>query len=263
MFYNKYETEISRSELEKIFGLLKDPLCLVGGWAVFQTVNASFQSQNGREYIQSRDIDLGFHVGKDWTDADLAACPVVNTIKRLEQIGFTPVGSRMQKYFDTETRKHLSREESKTRPQPFLFDLYVDPIVDCIHPQLIDILGFTPLDEPLLSQAMVDKRSKQVQLYGGRCLLPDPEILVSMKLHSVLSRNKDEKRKKDVADIYALLWHSGISLDSMKEKLNGLPLRKSIPEVIANLLPKDYADAARILDIEASQVERVIKELGT
>ena len=117
MFYNKYETEISRSDLGKIFCLLKDSLCLIGGWAVFQTVNTNFQSQNGREYIQSRDIDLGFHVEKDWTDAEFTACPIVKTIKKLEEIGFMSVGSRMQKYFDTETLEHLSQEESKTRAQ--------------------------------------------------------------------------------------------------------------------------------------------------
>jgi hypothetical protein len=50
---------------------MTQPVCLMGGWAVYLTMNAKFNEINGRNYIGSRDIDLGFHIDPRWSAEQL------------------------------------------------------------------------------------------------------------------------------------------------------------------------------------------------
>ena len=49
-------------ELSKVLSELGGQVCLLGGWAVYLTVNENFRASEGRNFMGSRDIDLGFHV---------------------------------------------------------------------------------------------------------------------------------------------------------------------------------------------------------
>jgi hypothetical protein len=60
---------------------------LLGGWAVYYIVNENFQKATGRTYIGSRDIDLGFHLNKVWSKAQLAKSDFINSITTLENMG--------------------------------------------------------------------------------------------------------------------------------------------------------------------------------
>ncbi len=63
--YSKFETETSYQYLKRIIEVLNEPVCLLGGWAVYLTVNTRFRESQGRNYLGSRDIDIGFHVDKN------------------------------------------------------------------------------------------------------------------------------------------------------------------------------------------------------
>jgi hypothetical protein len=56
--YAKYETDTSFDYLEKIIDILDEPICILGGWAVYLTVNKKFKEDLGPDYLGSRDIDL-------------------------------------------------------------------------------------------------------------------------------------------------------------------------------------------------------------
>ena len=71
MLYKSTETKTSQNELQTIFRQLKGESCLLGGWAVYHIVNRNFKKATGREYVDSRDIDLGFHINKDWNEEQL------------------------------------------------------------------------------------------------------------------------------------------------------------------------------------------------
>ena len=58
--YSNFETETSYSYLQKIIKTIDEPICILGGWAVYFTVNKTFQKDQGRNYLGSRDIDLGY-----------------------------------------------------------------------------------------------------------------------------------------------------------------------------------------------------------
>jgi len=219
MLYEPNEIKTSEKQLEKIFKQLPSPICLVGGWATYQIVNKNFEKANGRKYIGSRDIDIGFHIDKKWKETQLAKSQFVTAIRIIENMSFRCISFRLVKGFDLDTGGELTPEESVRLPMYQIFQLYVDPIVDYIHPKIKNLLGFVPIDEPLLSLVFQNKMYSKTILFGKTVLLPKPHVLLAMKLNSAPNRDKENKRIKDTADIYALLWYSDIALSQLKNQL--------------------------------------------
>ena len=62
MLYEPNEIDISEKYLERVLRQIKGRACLLGGWATYHLVNKNFEKTNGRKYIGSRDIDIGFRV---------------------------------------------------------------------------------------------------------------------------------------------------------------------------------------------------------
>ena len=69
--YQDFEVQVSQSQLSKVLSELGGQVCLLGGWAVYLTVNENFRASEGRNFMGSRDIDLGFRMDPSWTDAEL------------------------------------------------------------------------------------------------------------------------------------------------------------------------------------------------
>lgn len=69
--YAENEVGISRSNLPSVIASISGSVCLLGGWAVYITVNKNFEDAHGRDYIGSRGIDLGFHIDETWSDDHL------------------------------------------------------------------------------------------------------------------------------------------------------------------------------------------------
>jgi len=151
MLYEPNEIRTSEKQLEKIFKQLKELTCLLGGWATYHIVNKNFEKANGRKYIGSRDIDIGFHIDKHWNEERLRKSEFKNAIETIESMGFRSISFRLVKDFDLDTGKELTPEESAKLSLYHIFQLYIDPIVDYIHPKIKNLLGFVPIDEPLLS----------------------------------------------------------------------------------------------------------------
>jgi hypothetical protein len=82
------------------------------------------------------------------------------------------VSFRLVKDFDSETGRELTSAESARLPLFRIFQLYVDPVVDYIHPKIKDVLGFVPIDEPLLSLVFADGLCTTAKLFGASVLLP-------------------------------------------------------------------------------------------
>lgn len=126
MLYEPIEIEVSAKYLEKVFSEIKGDVCLIGGWATFHTVNKNFENINGRKYIGSRDIDIGFHIDKGWSKEQLKRSEFSATIGLIEDVGFRPVSFRFVKDFDSETGRELTAKESARLPLFQIFQLYVD-----------------------------------------------------------------------------------------------------------------------------------------
>ncbi|MGB6463104.1 MAG: hypothetical protein WBF38_02620 [Nitrosotalea sp.] len=245
-----------------VFSQMKEPVCLLGGWAVYLTVNPKFNKTNGRNYLGSRDIDLGFHIDPNWSSMELEKSALAQSIKILKSRGFNGLGSRFVKYYDINTKKELSDAESRKKPSYEMFQLYVDPMVDNIHAAAQKIVGFPLLDEPLLSHVFVGQKFTSLSEFGGKFRLPMPEILIATKLKSVPSRNKDDKRIKDISDIYALLWYSDDEFSELKQKVQQILGIPAISDVVSKFTQDEYSVVSIAIGIGPTEISRVITDLA-
>ncbi|MEK6974445.1 MAG: hypothetical protein AABW41_04390 [Nanoarchaeota archaeon] len=60
--YEKFETEISYEYISRLKKELRKPLVILGGWAIYFLVNEEFNRSEGRNYLGSKDLDLGYHL---------------------------------------------------------------------------------------------------------------------------------------------------------------------------------------------------------
>ncbi len=261
MLYDINETKTSQKQLIQIFKSLKGPVCLLGGWAVFHIVNKNFEKANGRSYIGSRDIDIGFHIDKDWTEKQLRESDFVSALSTIEKVGFSSVSFRLVKDFDIDTGKEISPEESVKLPLHQIFQLFIDPIVDYIHPKIKDILGFVPIDEPLLSLLFQNRMHTTIDIFGREAILPKPELLLAMKLNSAPRRDKESKRIKDIADIYALMWYSDIDLPTLKKQLFSINSKEEARKTVRTFTEEDIEKVSKTIGVATREISRVLTEL--
>ncbi|MFP3984904.1 MAG: hypothetical protein ACLFU9_02925 [Candidatus Bathyarchaeia archaeon] len=261
MLYDPNEMKTSQQQLRLIFKSLREPVCLLGGWAVYHIVNENFEKANGRPYIGSRDIDIGFHIDKDWTEKQLIESDFVSAVSTIEKLGFSSVSFRLVKNFDMDTGKELSHEEATKLPLYQIFQLFIDPVVDHIHPEIKDVLGFVPIDEPFLSFLFQNRMCTAATIFGRKAVLPTPELLLAMKLNSAPRRDKENKRIKDIADIYALTWHSSTSLPSLKNQLSSIEPRERTRKTVRTFTEEDLDKVSRAIGVPAKEITRVLAEL--
>jgi hypothetical protein len=84
--YRSREVTISENWLKEVFSLDYE-MCLIGGWAVYETVNRSYMEDMGRPYIGSRDIDVGFHIDPSWNLEQVKESDYLKFLRHLERKG--------------------------------------------------------------------------------------------------------------------------------------------------------------------------------
>lgn len=214
--YDPDELGYSQEALETLMGAFPDSVVLLGGWAVYHTVNPSYSREHGIPYLGSRDIDVGVHVDPSWSDDELRASSLSRTIGSAGGLGYHPMGSfRFCKFIQKLNGRALTEEESKRVPIYDLFYLYLDIMVDRIHPRQADVLGPRALDEPILARVFDENIAVGVWIGGAMVSIPPPPLLLAMKLKAIPSRQKADKVVKDACDIFALLWHSPDGMESV------------------------------------------------
>jgi len=200
--YPDYEVEISRSHLQTVLAPLRQPVLLMGGWAVYLLVNESYKAATNRNYLGSRDIDLGFSMAS----TDLRSTPFAAAMDILTRdLGFRPVSFRLMKEIDNETGETLDPETAKRLPMYRIFQMYVDLVVDSVPAHFRETFGFVPPDEPLLTRVFASPEDRiEARAFGTTIWMPAPSMLLQMKLRSFPNRNKEHKKVKDLADMTAL-----------------------------------------------------------
>ena len=245
-----FETEIPRRMLGAVLAAVKGPACLMGGWAVHLAVSAGYRESTGRDYVGSKDIDIGFHLPEHASES-LRKSPYAESIEALERMGFYNVSFRMLRSYHRETGRALSRDEERRVPEYDLFRLYVDPVVDSIPDGFADALGFRPIDEPLLRAVFEGGRRDRVEAFGARFLVPKPDVLLAAKVAALPGRSKEYKRHKDIADIYALIWHSGPAPGDLKsDVLRHVPDGR-VREALRTVSDAEYEKTSGMLGVPA------------
>ena len=92
-------------------------------------------------------------------------------------------------------------------------------------------------------------------------MLPTPEILIATKIKSSSNRTKDDKRIKDIADIYALSWYSNTEPKGLKQKLQKILGVPAISDVVSKFTQDEYNAVSNAIGIGSHEVSRVITEL--
>ena len=181
-------------------------------------------------------------------------------LQRMEDHGFQSQSFRLFRDFD-ESLEPLGAEEANSKAAFEIVKLYLDPIVDNIHPLMSEVFSFIPVDEPLLETAFREELFKVKSIGGLQIRVLSPQSLLATKLNSVISRAQDHKKLKDLADIYSLTWYSGPIITDMKTDLERLIPNKKQYQVLRNVKENEYEEVGRVLGVDQSEVKRVFREL--
>ena len=259
--YEKVESESAFGALNHIVTRLPEPFLLLGGWAVYVTVNDSYQDEHGSQYLGSRDIDVCFHIDPNVDESELRDSTFAKAIAIIQEIGYLPHGScRYCKMMRRENRKTVTECDARKIPIHELFYLYVDMMVDNIHPMQKKVFGFNVLDEPTLGRVFDEGTGVLINFDGLEILIPPPYILLATKLRSIPHRTKDDKLVKDACDIYSILWHSPASYKKILADI-----QSQYPEDCKtgfNAITKEISEKAAFhLGIDVERYRDVIKPL--
>lgn len=240
--YKKYSTEISWKYVNALTKNLSKPVIVIGGWAVYFIVKDIFKRVYGKDYLGSKDLDLGYELKNNLKNSNL-----FKDINYLEKEGFRILGFRMMQEFHTETKKKLGMEEAKKVPSAFIHYIYIDLIVNNIPKDFKKVFGFDPIDEPLLDLIFLGRKIKM-----GDFFIPTPEVMLSMKLNSVFGRDKEHKMVKDMCDIFALLYCSDIDLNEFYKIYD----KKKAKKILRKL---DVKNASKLLDVDEKIIKKVFE----
>ncbi|HSV42027.1 MAG TPA: hypothetical protein VLH13_01285 [Methanomassiliicoccales archaeon] len=219
------------------------------------------QKEHQVGYLGSRDIDLGFVIDPNCDIEELRKCTMAKAISLLEGEGYIRHSSfRFCKFIHKDTGRILTEQESKSIPQYDLFYLYVDMMVDRIHPKHKEIFGIDQLDEPVIEMALKQGRTVQVELDGAQIVIPEPELLLTSKLKSLPGRQDGDKVWKDACDIYAILWYSNKPFNSLV-KYARINCAENITLTIRRINDDIANRAAKHLGIEVETFLRVLARL--
>jgi hypothetical protein len=262
--YNKLETDTSYTYLKQIIARLEEPICLLGGWAVYLTVNNNFSKDQGRNYLGSRDIDLGFSLNKSLNKTQLKNTAIGKSLATLKTMGFNNQGFRYYKELHYETGKELTPQEAKRTQTHDIFTMYIDPIVNENHLSFKEIFGFTPVDEPLLTPVFQHKKYRTELIeFNKHLLLPSPDILLATKIKSIPRRTKDEKLIKDICDIFAVSWYSGKDFKKIHKETWNI-ISESDRKQLKTFLQKEhniFQKAHIAMDINAETIRNLFDQL--
>lgn len=259
--YREFETETSYKYLQEAIKALKEPICVLGGWAVFFHVNKNFQQAQGRPYLGSRDIDLGFHLPKEATVEQLKQSQFAASLKVMRDVlKFEPVSFRLLKEVHMETGKEIRKEEQVLAYNRF--NMYVDLIVDNIPANFKEVFGFQPIDEPLLYHVFTEEKCREeMKEFDKKLLLPTPEVLLGTKVNSLAGRDKKHKRVKDICDVFALLWYAGSIPQGLAARAEAFIVKPKLKQTLASLQPADYKEAGEQTGHTAEEIRRVLSIL--
>lgn len=265
-YYVPQITQLSEQELQSVFDVVKPPVCLLGGWAVHLHVTPGFEDAAGRQYIGSRDIDVGVHVDPAWSPETLQTKPVGQSLTAIRDLGYTDSRFGFVQHFHRETQERISEAEASQYDMHEIFQVYIDVIPDTdALAAFDDTFGFRPPAEPLLKpvfdadagEPLADHVSWSV---ADDVMVAPPELLAAMKIQSLPDREKSHKRVKDAADLHALLWYVDDYTD-MKTAVLEHTTDEALSRLEAAIDSTLFENAAQLLQIDSQLIDDSIRRL--
>jgi|GEM_PF-2460728 len=232
--------KFSFREMFQIISLLNFKPLIIGGWAVHFHVDKEYMSIKGREYIGSKDIDIGIHEVKHY----------LNLKKVLKKLGFKPISFRYYKVLDYDTGLPTSED----RPLYDLFYLYVDIIFSSKNRFKNIREEHFIIEEPLIREIYAEKKYVSMNKY----CIPYPEYLFIMKLKAVKYRS-GERYIKDLLDMIMLYTFTSINFDIIQEFVLRERLEENVRFTMSRI--KDILNELVYLRFDRREAKSIILSL--
>ena len=254
--YDERVTTVSLDTLRTIAKMIDYPVCLCGGWAVYFTINAFFKEKKMRDYLGSQDIDIGFFLPPMISKSELESTTLFRTLKILESNGFQPDGFRYRKEIKLDKRMNI-----RTTPEPEIFSLYVDILVNSYPPSIYDIYPNYFFEVSLIEEVYTNERN-QICIPGisTNLFMPTRAILTAMKIRSFSSRGQEYHKKiKDLCDLYSLLWFSERSIHENMEEVRAFTDTNSLERFKSSIDGRLTADCERYLGEPEGSMDTILQ----
>ena len=138
----------------------------------------------------------------------------------MKEAGYIPYGSyRFCKMVRRVDGMVMTEDEAKAHQFYELSYLFVDMMVDNVHPQHKQVFGSNPLDEPLAARVYENGDVVRQSLDDFEFHIPAPASLLATKLRSIPKRQSGDKLWKDACDIYSIIWHSSVDYSSVIDEV--------------------------------------------
>lgn len=265
--YAEAVTGLSEGELQDVLGVADPPVCLLGGWAVHLQVIEGFRDTHGRDYIGSRDIDLGIHVDEDWAADDITDSPVAETLERVEEeLGYNRGRFGFYQQFHRETSERLDDDQANALASHNVFRVDIDVIPDTTKLDAFEsAFGFRPPAEPLLEPVFSDQTGDPLEEYVDWSVSKDTQIappagLAAMKVRAFPDRHKSHKRLKDLADLHSVLWYVA-DYDGVRAAALELLTDEDLDTFDAAIDSDLYERTARLIDVDGTVLRQSIERL--
>lgn len=224
--YDPLETDLSKDILTILMKQCKEErirIAVIGGWATYFFVNTTYLAAFGKNYMESRDIDIYFDSSKE---SELK--------KIISDMGFVKDGYRFrwEKIYNSQQKKFVTEEEAKDEPVFNLIHIFLDLFSDKATSNL-ECWHLEPL-----------KRIEITDINGFN--VADINTMIALKCTAMFSRDKADKENKDACDLYALLVYSS-------SPFVFTPLLKKGIEKILGRTDLIYSIASRVLLDSAKQ----------
>jgi hypothetical protein len=226
-------------------------ICLLGGWAVYHSVNNSFFKKKNRPYLGSHDIDFGMYIEPMMSKNKLTSSTLFKIIHLLESEDFHVDGIRYRKDIT-----YITKDEKES------FPLYIDIIINSYPPSYSDIIPQYFFEEPLLEEIYRNSQNQvEIPQISHHLFMPIPEILSAIKIRCILGRDIHHKRVKDLCDLYSLLFYSQKSFKSTVEGLKKYIAPDAVRQVKGIIDEKLMRESEEIIGEPPGSINTVISNL--
>lgn len=265
--YAETVTQLSEGELQDVLSVAEPPVCLLGGWAVHIHVTNGFRAAHERDYIGSRDIDIGIHVDQRWTGETITDSPVAETLDRVEtQLGYSRGRFGFYQQFHRDTGERLDDARARALASHNVFRVDIDVLPDTTELDAFEeAFGFRPPAEPLLEPVFMDGTGEPLDEHVEWGVPEEVQIapaatLAAMKVRALPDRDKSHKRLKDLADLHALLWYV-TEYDDIKTVVQNQLTTDDVAAFESTVEADLYDRTARLIDVDSTVVRQSIEGL--
>ena len=164
------------------------------------------------------------------------------------------------------TKERLSDEQASDYAQHEIFRLDIDmlPSTEALD-AFVESFGFRPPADPLLNPVFADGEFQVLDEFveweaPTEVRLAPRKILAAMKVRAFPDRDKSHKRRKDLADLHALLWY-GSDFNQLRSRVTAHLSQEDITQFTEAVTEAEFSNAAGLIEVDPTVLQNSIQRL--